>query len=134
MRKEVENGPITRFIYDVRRLLAETDDSDATTKSFTSRTTEGDYGGLVSEYDTNGLEESYPVYDAQWSTRELLDDNCDVKASYRTRAFGLPTPASSPDWCQMSVDQWDHLSESGWNNLPACDTAGTFGFGGSAGY
>jgi hypothetical protein len=88
-------GALTKFIYDDKRLLAETDDTDQTTRSYTSRTTGtgGEYGGLVNEYDPEGLEETWPEYDAQWSTRELIDGDGNVTGSLRNTAFGLVSAA-----------------------------------------
>ena len=106
-------GTVTKFLYDQKRLLAETDEMGDTTRSYTSGTAGpgGEYGGLVSEYEPESMEESWPEYDAQWSTRELLDDECDVTASFRRTAFGLVTPDSSPSWCDMTTGQWDQMSE-----------------------
>lgn len=136
VQKAVEGAPIIKFIYDLKTLLAETDEDDVTTKSFTSGTAGpgGEFGDLISEYDPVNLEESYPVYDAQWSTRELLDGNCDHVASYRNKAFGLVSQASTQAWCTLSVNQWDNLSTDGWNQLPTCNPTGVFGFGGNSGY
>jgi RHS repeat-associated protein len=132
--KEV-GGAVTKFIYDQKRLLAETDEMDQTTRSYTSRTTGtgGEYGGLVNEYDPEELEESWPEYDAQWSTRELIDQDCANAGSLRNTAFGLVSAASNPSLCDMSVAQWDGLPVEGWNVLPVCRSR-VFGFGGSVGY
>ena len=128
--KSVTGGDMTKFIYDGMRLLAETDDSHVTTRSFTSSTAGagGEFGGLVSEYDAGDMEESYPAYDAQWATRELLDDSGNTEASYRNTAFGLLTDASSGSWCDLSPGQWSNMSvdHNVGSNVPVRETGKGF--------
>ncbi len=131
--KAVAAGPVTKFIYDGLKLLMETDEEDTTTKNLTSGTTGpgGEYGDLISEYDAENLEEVYPDYDAQWSTRELVDESCAVIASYRKTAFGM---LRDPSWCDLSDDDWRQMTTAGWSEMEVCAPSGSYGFGGQIGY
>ncbi len=73
------------FIYDLNRLLQETDDAGDPLHEYSS--TLDEWGELVSEYDeTDTL---YHQHDALGSTDALLDDDEAAAASYAHRAFGL---------------------------------------------
>ncbi len=73
------------FIYDLNRLLQETDDAGDPLHEYSS--TLAEWGDLISEYD--GTDTLYHQYDALGSTDALLDDSETATASYAHRAFGL---------------------------------------------
>ncbi len=73
------------FIYDLKRLLQETDDGGDPLHEYSSTLEEWDE--LVSEYD--GRDTLYHQYDGVGSTDALLDDDEAAAASYAHRAFGL---------------------------------------------
>jgi RHS repeat-associated protein len=78
-----------KYLFDFRKLLAETDDVDNPLVEFTQ--TLDEYGDLISEFDDSGATTSYHAYDAQWSTEALLDSADNVTDRYQYTAFGLQT-------------------------------------------
>jgi RHS repeat-associated protein len=86
------SGETRKFIYDMTRLLLETDDAGDTERAYTATTDE--YGDLVSEYDEGSGASSFHQYDALGSTDALLDADETATDRYQYRAFGLATHES----------------------------------------
>ena len=90
VEKEVQSSGETRkFIYDMTRLLMETDDAGDTERAYTATIQE--YGDLVSEYDEGSGQSAFHQYDALGSTDALLDADETATDRYQYRAFGLAT-------------------------------------------
>jgi len=84
-RTKRATGSTTKFIYDFKKLLQETDGSDATSALYT-QSLEDPYGELVSQYQ--GGSSSYYNADALGSTAALLAAGESETDTYNYKAFG----------------------------------------------
>jgi YD repeat-containing protein len=86
--KASPDGGDTRFLYDLKKLLQETD-ADGDGEWSYLNTADGEFGSLIGEYDEEGAAAYTPQFDAQWSAEALLDEAGGVAETFRYRAFGL---------------------------------------------
>ena len=82
--KQSTDASVTGFLYDHKKLLAETDDVGGDVTNLYATTSDGEFGDLISEDGDT----SFHQYDAQADTNALLDNTGTIQAQYRYYAFG----------------------------------------------
>ena len=114
--KQSTDGSVTGFLYDYKKLLAETDDVGGEVSNLYATTTDQEFGDLISE-DGDQLVHQY---DAQACTNALLDSSGDVEATFKYYAFGQLAWSSilGDAWASLTVDQWATMTVEQWATLP----------------
>ena len=83
---QTQDSTEKKFIWDNQNILLVTDDMDVTQYAFTL--TPDEYGSLISQYDTSGMETFWHLYDVQGSTVALNDSSEVETDTYIYQAFG----------------------------------------------
>jgi RHS repeat-associated protein len=114
--KQSTDGSVTGFLYDYKKLLAETDDVGGEVSNLYATTTDQEFGDLISE-DGDQLVHQY---DAQACTNALLDSSGNLEATFKYYAFGQLAWSSiqGDAYASLSVDQWAALTVEQWAALP----------------
>lgn len=94
---------VVGYLYDLKRLLHETDGADNVTNTYAAGTND-EFGDLIGEGDGQSH-----VYDAQADTDALLDSTGTVEARYKYTAFG------QVDAVSLAGGAW---SREDWETLP----------------
>jgi YD repeat-containing protein len=112
--KQGTDGSAVGYLFDVKRLLHETDEVGGEVNRTYASGTQDEFGDLVGE---DG--EFSHAYDAQANTDALLDDGGAVEARYKYRAFGQVAAVSvdGDAWAQLSADDWAALTADGWATM-----------------
>ncbi len=119
--KDSASGGPTAYLYDLQRILHETEDvGGEITRTYACSTTD-EFGDLIGE---DGLFEH--VYDAQANTDALLDPAGAVEARYKYDAFGNVAAVSLDGsywtaliWSTLTANQWAGMTVDDWAALPA---------------
>ena len=115
---------MTGYLYDYKKLLAETDEVGGEVSNLYTTTTDQEYGDLISEDGENLTHQ----YDAQACTNALLDNTGTVQATFKYYAYGQLAYSSidGDAWATLTVDQWATMTVDQWATLPV-DIAGAMG-------
>jgi YD repeat-containing protein len=102
--KESTDSSVKGFLYDYKKLIAETEDVGGDIVKSYDTTSDQEFGDLISEDGDN----VYYQFDAQANANALLDELGTVKARFKYDAFGRLANSSvdGDAWSSLSVDQW----------------------------
>jgi len=108
-----DTGSVSGYLYDHKKLLAETDGESIT--SLYTTTTDQEYGDLI---DEDGGDATH-LYDAQANTNTLLDASGNVLAQYKYYAFGNIASYSidGAPWSNLDTNAWNQMTTEQWAEL-----------------
>ena len=113
--KQDAHGSPTGFLYDDKKLVAETDQIGGQISHLYATTADGEYGDLIGDDGAYAHQ-----YDAQSATTCLTDNAGAVQAAYKYYAFGhvAAFAVDGDGWQSVAPSEWAAGDPTAWADLP----------------